>query len=274
MKNTALNSNSHIGFWLTVRNLACATAIGLFSQTSFAQTTIVINFDDLASGSLVTNQYQPQGVIMSGATVVNSNVLEIPAASNPNIVFASTGMITADLSVADIKTVSAYVFGLNTRTGIYAYDSLGNLVGQSILPDGIAATVLSVTSSSSPITRVEIHDGGSSFFVDDFTFITAPPAAPICRVKAQDLYNSVNALGNISFKCATSQEARSKNRILKEIVEFERLRAANAGQKKLLAMLAIIKGDIKLSIKAADAAPLLLKVDELISLTKAGSCAL
>ncbi len=274
MDTTAENSNTHQGLWLKTRTVACAMIVGLFSQTSTAQTTTVINFDNLSNGEAITNQYQSQGVLISGATVFNVDIIGLPTPSNPNMAYSEVGLMTFDINVSDVKTVSAYILGLNTDTGIYAYDSLGNLLGQSILPGGLESSTLSVTSSGAPISRVEIHDGGSSFFVDDFTFITAPPAVPICRAKGEDLYNSVMALGSISFKCVSSKATSSKNRILKEIAYFETLRAANAGQKKLLATLAVIKVDIKLSIKAADAAPLLLKVDQLAALVKANSCAL
>lgn len=275
MNITLTNSTkSHQNLQTRMGILVCSLLITSISNFSHAQVTTVLGFDDLPNGTVLSNQYQSLGVVINGANVIDGPLNGLIPKSMRNLVYAESGLMTFNFSLADIKTVSAYITG-PANVGLYAYDSTNNLIGQSILQESSPSnSLLSVTSSSAPITRVEIHDGGSSFFVDDFTFITAPPAEPICRVKAQDLYNSVNALGNIGFKCATSEVPRSKIRILKEIAEFERLRAANAGQKKLLYMLGIIRSDIRLNIKAADAAPLLLKVDALISLTKAGSCAL
>ncbi|MFM0728974.1 hypothetical protein PQQ52_00510 [Paraburkholderia sediminicola] len=73
-----------------------------------------------------------------------------------------------------VQTVSVYLSG-NTGAGIYAYDVSGNLLGQALLSAAAANQLLSVTSSGNPITSVTIHDGGSTFAIDTFTFEAGVP---------------------------------------------------------------------------------------------------
>ncbi|WLI11244.1 MULTISPECIES: cadherin-like domain-containing protein [Pseudomonas] len=134
-----------------------------------------LTFDDIPHGSLST-QYAGLGVTVSGAININAADSVWPANSGTNISYAPSGLMTFTFDLAitgNIQTVSAYVSG-SQDTGLFAYNAAGALVGQALLPLGAPSnTLLTVTSAGSPITRLEIHDGGTTFAVDDLIFRSA-----------------------------------------------------------------------------------------------------
>lgn len=265
--NTALSAKK--GLWMKTLQLASVLFVALLSQNSHAQT--ILNFDSFLDGTTVTDQYQSQGVMISGVTAINAANSFLVAHSGANVAFSVDGLMIFNFSVANVNTVSAYVTG-PAATGIFAYDSSGTPVGQALLPDGAPAnTLLSVTSSSNPIARVEIHDGGATFAVDDFSFTTADPVLT-CRDIAKELYDAIVALPGSAFKCIPPMVFIDRARLLKEVNNFEKLRAAKASQKKLLDALNVLKKDITKTIKPAPAASLLDKVNQLITKTKANAC--
>lgn len=230
--------------------VAAAVVLG-FAQASLAATT-TIGFDNLADGTSVTNQYQSQGVLVSGVVVANANLLPWPAHSSPNVAYAPSGLMIFDFNPAvtgNIKKVSAYVSG-PPLTGIYAYDANDNLVGQAVLPPGSPAnTLLSVTSSGNPIVQVEIHDGGASFAVDDLTF----ESGNACSDGSQAIYNSVAALPASAFKSSSKANAQ-RNDLLQEIVKLQQLTNSSSFShtlsKKILAQMLVITVKSALYLKA------------------------
>lgn len=183
-------------------------------------TTTHFNFDNLADEVAITNQFQAQGVVVNGANSINAAVLGLTPHSGTQVAYAPNGLMTFNLSTADIKTVSAYVTG-PADVGIFAYDANNTLVGQALLPANAPAnTFLSVTSSGLSISKVEIHDGGASFAIDDFTAITrsdltitssadAPPTNPVNGDSTDNTLQSTSAIdvftggaGNDTFQFA------------------------------------------------------------------------
>lgn len=134
--------------------------------------TTTLTFDDIPAEQNVTTQYQGKGVTISGATVANANFYLILPKSAPNVAYAPTGLIKMAFSVTGVKTVSAYITG--PGVGIYAYDAANNLLGFTQTQGTGYNEFLAVTSASGAIAKVEIHDGGSSFYVDDFSFDSGP----------------------------------------------------------------------------------------------------
>ncbi|MEN5035388.1 cadherin-like domain-containing protein [Pseudomonas sp. TWI929] len=183
-------------------------------------TTTHINFDNLADEVAITNQFQAQGVLVHGANSINAAFLGLTAHSGTQVAYSPSGLMTFNLSTADIKTVSAYVTG-PADVGIFAYDANNTLVGQALLPANAPAnTFLSVTSNGLSISKVEIHDGGASFAIDDFTAITradltitssadAPPTNPVNGDSTDNTLQSTSAIdvftggaGNDTFQFA------------------------------------------------------------------------
>ncbi|MFJ4453928.1 cadherin-like domain-containing protein [Pseudomonas sp. NPDC089392] len=183
-------------------------------------TTTHLNFDNLADEVAITNQFQAQGVLVHGANSINAALLGLTSHSGSQVAYSPGGLMTFNLSSADIKTVSAYVTG-PADVGIFAYDTNNNLVGQALLPANAPAnTFLSVTSSGFSISKVEIHDGGASFAIDDFTAITrpdltitssadAPPTNPVTGDSTDNTLESTSAIdvftggaGNDTFQFA------------------------------------------------------------------------
>ncbi|WP_224102187.1 hypothetical protein [Paraburkholderia caribensis] len=154
---------------------------GLGATPNVLATTTTLNFDTapdgsvIQSGTSISSQYQTVGVTVSGATADNASLEAQRANTAPNIAFAPTGMMTFTLNPAitgNVQSVSAYITA-GLGVSIYAYDASGSLVGQTLASDGVELSLTSVTSSGNPITTVQIHDGGYTFFVDTLKFTTA-----------------------------------------------------------------------------------------------------
>jgi len=161
--------------------LSSITLLMGFAASPGAQaTTTTLTFDDVPTGPLTT-QYQSLGVLVSGVTVVNSSFSAWPAYSAPNFALAPNGLMTFTLAptiIGNVQSVSAYISASSSGIGIFAYDASSNLVGQTLLPTGSPNnTLVSVTSSGNPIVTVTIHDGGSTFVIDNLAFATDVPFA-------------------------------------------------------------------------------------------------
>lgn len=155
--------------------------MGLAAAQSALATTTSLTFDEYPDGTALTTQYQGAGVTISGATALNAFATPWPANSGANVAFAQTGLMTFSLNptiTGALQTVSAYISG-DTSIGIFAYDAADVLVGQALTPGATDNMFLTVTSSGSPITRVEIHDGGASFAIDTLTFATLGDVAAV-----------------------------------------------------------------------------------------------
>lgn len=270
LENSASTVKSH---WMKALRVISIALVGLYAHGSLAQTTTKITFDTLADGTVITNQYSAQGVNISGATVTNASSLGLPSNSSPNVAYAPDGLMKFTLSIPNVKTVSANITG-PANVGIFAYDANGNLVGDAVSSASTSNALLSLTSSGAAITYVEIHDGGASFFVDDVAFTTAPtvPPVPACRAASEAAYSLIAALPASAYLRAKTA-ALDRLRLLVEVVEFERVRAAGkASQKVLSAALTIIQLDVKLSVKSPQNQPVLQKLDQLNTLIKSNSC--
>jgi len=255
---------------MTALRLTTVVLMGLVAQGALAQTTTTLDFEGIADGASITTQYQSQGVLVSGATAVDGILNFITPHSGRNLAFAPSGLMTFSLSISNVKTVSAYVTG-PANVGIFAYDASNNLVGQSISTVPTTLALLSVTSSGAPIASVQVHDGGSTFSIDDISFVTAAPVNQ-CRAAAEDLYNAIAALP-LSAYANSKTASKDRSRLLAEVVAFEKLRASGkATQKQLLSALSLIEGDEKCSLKTAYEAPILSLLNNLKVLIKNNLC--
>jgi hypothetical protein len=134
-----------------------------------------ITFDELANGTSVTTQYQSLGVLVSGVTTFNGYFIGLPTPSNPNMVYSERGLMEFSFNhyiSGPVQTVSAYVLGLNTNAGLFAFDANNNLLGQALLPGNMESATLSLTSSGNSIARLEVRGPGSSYFLDNLSFGT------------------------------------------------------------------------------------------------------
>jgi hypothetical protein len=171
---------------------------GSLGQSAWAGTT-TLTFDEFSSGTVLTNQYESEGVTISGATALATSAF--PPVSGTNIAYAPTGLMTFTFNPivigGQVQTVSVYVSDNVGSAGIYAYDSSNNLLGESFLPaTGGVNTLLSVTTSGAPIAYVTIHDAGSQFGVDNFTFTWTVT----CSGSVEELQSIVAALPVSDFR--------------------------------------------------------------------------
>lgn len=157
----------HVAVTLAIEDIA---GNALTREISGFGSTTTANFDSIGDEVPVTNQYQAQGLLFEGTTATNALIQGFTAHSGTQVAYSASGLMTINVMLADVRTVSAYVTG-PVDVGIFAYDATNNLVGQSLLPANAPPhTLLSVTSAGLPITKVLIHDGGVSFAVDDLSF--------------------------------------------------------------------------------------------------------
>ena len=179
-----------------------ALAVTMLMAPLAQAATTVLNFEGFANGTLLSTQYQSLAVTISGAAIADCTAPG--AACTP---FSGTNMALADASgimtftfdpiaTGYLSTVSAYVTGA-PGVGLYAYDSAHNLLGQALIPVGTTTpnVLLTVMSPGATITSVQIHDGGSSFSIDDFTFVTGAS----CVQLTTRLFNTIDALPFTAF---------------------------------------------------------------------------
>ncbi len=167
--------------------LAACVCMG-WNQAFGAITTI--GFDDLASGTVVTNQYS--GVSFTGAEVLTEGTSlnsTYPPVSVPNVVYDyQTGIITATSTAGTWDFVGGYITGNRVIT-LYAYDSMGNLLGSEATPganytgSGTGYSPNDFLSISAPgIAYATFHDGGNTFTIDNFEFGTSTVPEPTTLV--------------------------------------------------------------------------------------------
>ncbi|WP_413290556.1 hypothetical protein [Bdellovibrio sp. HCB337] len=252
-------------------NVSLFVLATLTAAATYAQTTRVLTFDDIAAGSSLTTQYQSVGVTAAGATILDFAPW-LPK-SGANLAFAPEGLMEFAFNssiTGNIRTVSAYVSGV-PGTGIFAYDSAGNQVGQSVLSANGANVLLSVTSSTNPIARVQIHDGGATFGVDDFTFVSEP-SIPMCVASNRNLYSLINALPSSAYKTAKTVSV-VKAAILKQLSCLDQALLSDVSNKQLLAQLTLIKASVDAALKSSTQKTQIMNIiNQLIASTKAGQC--
>ena len=147
----------------------------------------VISFDDQNPSTILTTQYQGQGVTFSGARVLGLDTQSgnlnpnYPPNSGLNVVYDYlNGVITATANGADWTQAGGYITG-DVAITLEAYDSSNNLLGSVSTPGAneIGAGTgydpnIYLSLSFSDISYVKFHDTGNTFTLDDFTFTTVP----------------------------------------------------------------------------------------------------
>ena len=140
----------------------------------------VITFDNLPTGTIVTNQFP--GVSFTGAQVLTAGVNLNPAfppVSNPNVVFDFlNGTITATFTTP-VSSVGAFVTGNTsiTESIFRGATMLGSVsTGGANFVDagtGLPPNIF-LSLSNFDITRAVFTDTGNSFTLDNFTFTPVP----------------------------------------------------------------------------------------------------
>lgn len=257
---------------LSFTKVTCALALVLSAgaaPSAFAGST-TLSFNGITSGYPLTTQFQSEGVTASGATIYSTAITNWTNPYGNNVAAAPTGLMTFTFNssvTGNINSVSTYLSG-NAGVGLYAYDASGTLLAQSVLSAAASSQAISVTSST-PIASVAIHDNGTTFAIDNLTFATQPA----CEEIADQLYSAVQALPASDF-VDSCEVTNQRNLILKEVGNFESLSTTTtATQKQLLKALSILNSQISYSIKkGTDKTNLQKLIQQLVSLTNAGSC--
>ncbi len=258
----------------TMKGFGLALLMSLVAPQAVLAATTTLTFDEFADGTSLTTQYQSLGVTANGVIIFTAAFTPWPAVSSPNVASTLTGQMTFTLDsniTGNIETVSVFVSGF-AGTGIFAYDSLGALVGQSTLASDATNALLSVTTAGNPITTVIIRDGGTNFGIDNFSIIQAV-AAPSCPQVAQKLYDGVSALTASDFKFPRLNISKKQARLKQEVAEFQLLLSTNSSPAQLLYQLGEIKSRIRDWLKIGPARTELINlIDQLIVKVNAGQC--
>ena len=136
-------------------SLLLAASLTFSSQVMSA----VINFDDLADGDEVTNQYQNQGVVFSGGLrVIGPSAFTNPVSAPNSAFYSSLTGVTAEFfdPVSGVIATTDYVAftptdasSNNTRFQLIAFDIAGNQIG-------LAQTNVESTGVYSPVEDPKI----------------------------------------------------------------------------------------------------------------------
>ncbi|BCL74692.1 hypothetical protein JHS3_04280 [Jeongeupia sp. HS-3] len=176
-----------IGLRFRLYALMGAIAIGVAATASTATTTL--DFEDVPDGTSLTNQYQSRGVTISGVTAYNTvGHATFPPVSGTNVAY-SEGLAHFQFNAGisgNVTSVSAYLSGV-ANVGIFAFDSANNQVAQSTLSSDATNAFLSVTTSGNAIAKIQIHNGGTSFAIDDLSFTSTGTVASLYGATALSL---------------------------------------------------------------------------------------
>jgi IPT/TIG domain len=167
----------------------------LAAGAAAAATTTTLGFDDLAPGTVVSNQYDAQGVDFQSG-IIGINVYCHPVITAVAAGQAQSGNQVADASCANGEFPDSSIYGILSdsaqHVSVYAgftptfssppasaavtldgYDVLGNIVATSTVAvptDAGTHTLISVASSSPNIVAFDVTSNAPSVSVDDLTF--------------------------------------------------------------------------------------------------------
>jgi hypothetical protein len=159
-----------------------ALAFGV--QSAVGQT--LINFEDVSSGTVLTNQYGSKGVHFSGATVwatpvANSGknaLYSVP----PNIeAFSWPGplVITFDTGQSQVQLRAGTDWAQSVTATLTAFDAAGHAVahdGPRALAASEIKTLMQVKTPQQVIRRVELlYASDANEMIDDLQFVGPPP---------------------------------------------------------------------------------------------------
>lgn len=155
--------------------LAIVGALCVMATLTVRGESTVLNFDEIPDDIAITNQYQGRGIMVTGANGINAGLLGFQARSGTQVAYAPGGLMSFTILnpiTLNVTGVSVYLTGPRD-VGIFAYDTAGNLIGQAVTSSSGTNSLLSVTvPAGNRIKRLDIHNGGASFAVDDLTLIS------------------------------------------------------------------------------------------------------
>lgn len=272
------------GHWVKALRISSFLFAGFLAQGSLAAQTVTLGFDDIPAGTAVTTQYQSQGIIISGAQVVQAGAIGASPKSSPNVALSSEGLMVFAINssiLANVQSASVYVSGA-AGVGIYAYDAAGNLLDSEEMSVNGSNILLTVNSPGAPIAQIAIHDGGSSFFVDDVSFVNTvtttdpgdgdgddnPKPGHSCRDHAKRSYENIGKMAENAFRHAKQMIAKDRARLMARLADFESRRQKGAKARDLQNLVNDIKNDLNDCIKPAQAQSIMNALSEINSRLK------
>lgn len=185
-----------------------AAGLGLAALPAAAKTT-VLDFEGMADGTILRDQYAYLGVGMLGGFVHQSASPLVPPHSGRNVVFTKSGFLslTFDPAVAGpVVSVALYMSG-SPATTIHAYDAAGIEIAAATMAPAVGPNArISIGANGQAIARVNIVGARASYVIDDLSFTTAAAAT--------ELEAAVQAIPAGAFRRhATAAQARLLTRV-------------------------------------------------------------
>ncbi len=198
-------------------------AIGLFTglgpssaSPALGATTTTISFDDLTGGTVVSNQYDAQGVDF-GNGIIDNNVYCYPVIKQLSNQNAKSGDQVADISCANGEFPDSSIRGLlknsaqhlslyagffpsfsnppeTEDTTLTAYDVAGDVVGtdtESVPTAQGTNTLLQVNSTSANIDHFDVTGQYPSIVIDDLTFDNPSGVPPSFNIQPSSSFVQV-----------------------------------------------------------------------------------
>jgi hypothetical protein len=160
---------------------------------------IVIDFEGLASGEILDDQFADRGVVFSGAAAIDTSELAsryVEPRSGIGMAFNCVNLTFCGPLVASFPdgaiSVGAYVTGFETVT-LTCFDAAGTVLGSAATPgrnvkdnaDGLPINLfIEVAAPGIASCSFQSATSDMSFTIDDFTFTPAPREV-VVRVQVQ-----------------------------------------------------------------------------------------
>jgi len=187
-----------LAHWFVASSLVVVALFGGLGQSAtpaLALTTTTIGFDDLSPGTVVSNQYDAQGVDFESG-IVGFNVYCYPVVKKVTFLDAASGDQVADTSCSDGEFPDSSIRGVLTNSAqnlsveagflpsysnppasevvtLTAYDIDGNALGAdtAAVPTGTGThTLLQIASASADVVQFDLTATQPNVAIDDLTF--------------------------------------------------------------------------------------------------------
>ena len=157
-----------IGVLLTATDIAGNTSQRNIVATGGAGGITTINFDQIAAGTSLSNQYP--GVTFGTGIVISSDPT-FPSHSGTQLAFTDIGFLDVSFSntLGHVAQVSMYISTMVGAT-VVAYSAGNVIVGQASAPAGSINAFVQITSPSSAISKIYIDAGADLISIDTLSY--------------------------------------------------------------------------------------------------------
>ena len=166
----------------------CATVFIAAGTTSIGRADL-IDFEGFTQGTVITNQYQSQGVLFNSPTILTSpnyNYTIYPPHPGTSVITNDTGAGSTGVTYIEVDAVAGFSLstagawvtnGVGTTYALDAYDSNGMLIASANMLGNSGSTEF-VSVSAAKIAYVRFFGTTNALALDDFTYTLTPNSVP------------------------------------------------------------------------------------------------